>query len=297
MMRNTGTQSGSSETLTGVLSVSGPQPAWMTLDEARERAFTGEIVFEVDPEVFAYLDNGVVYYAERASDASLGRRLLDAGVIDRIQLERGTVRVGDVEHLGRLFEREASVDRDAVLVVVETSTEDLIAELANHAVTTVRVTAYRHHPSGLHRWFAAHLDPHAAARQMGSISEMEPIAELPSLDMVPDANDAELIIEWDDLSDPTSPLDASNAFDVFMFEPVRDGGVADADLHSSFDESSFDEVIIEFGAIGDSRRPARVRDPGRVRARVRGGVRGPDRRPRRRRGRRRRGQRHRGVGR
>ena len=61
-----------------------------------------------------YLDNGVPYYAERASDPTLGRRLLDAGLLDAKQLERGTVRVGNVEHLGRLFDREPSVDRDAV---------------------------------------------------------------------------------------------------------------------------------------------------------------------------------------
>ena len=184
MMHNTGIKSGSSETSTGALSVSGPQPGWMTLDEARERSFTGEVVFEVDPEVLVYLDNGVVYYAERASDESLGRRLLDAGIIDRIQLERGTVRVGDVEHLGRLFDREASIDRDAVLVVTETSTEDLITELANHAVTTVRVTAYRHHPSGVHRWFVAQLDAPATARPMGSLIEPVIAAEFRGVDMV-----------------------------------------------------------------------------------------------------------------
>jgi hypothetical protein len=81
--------------------VNGPQPVWMTLNEARERAFTGEIVFEADPEVLAYLDNGIVYYAERGADDPLGQRLLEAGVVDTEQLERGTVRVGDVEHLGR----------------------------------------------------------------------------------------------------------------------------------------------------------------------------------------------------
>ncbi len=265
MMHNTGIKSGSSEASTAALSVSGPQPGWMTLDEARERAFTGEIVFEVDPEVLAYLDNGVVYYAERASDASLGRRLLDAGVVDRSQLERGTVRVGDVEHLGRLFEREASIDRDAVLVVTETSTEELIAELANHAVTTVRVTAYRHHPSGVHRWFVTQFDAQGAARQIGPISQVDPVAglELTSLDLVADVHDDELIIEWDELSDATSPLDASNAFDVFMFDPARDGGVTSADLddsgfdesgfgefgESGFDDVAFDEVTIDFGAV------------------------------------------------
>ena len=101
----------------------GPQPGWMTLNDARERAFTGEIVFEVEPEVRAYLDNGVAYYAERATDAPLGQRLVEAGLVDHAQLERGTVRVGDVEHLGRLFDRDTSVDRDAVLVVTESETE------------------------------------------------------------------------------------------------------------------------------------------------------------------------------
>ena len=58
----------------------GPQPGWMTLNEARERAFTGEIVFETEPEVRAYLDNGVAYYAERRPMPPLGQRLVEAGL-------------------------------------------------------------------------------------------------------------------------------------------------------------------------------------------------------------------------
>lgn len=233
MMHNTGIKSGSVETVTGALSVSGPQPVWMTLDQARERAFTGEIVFEVDPEVLAYLDNGIVYYAERSSDPSLGRRLLDAGVIETDQLERGTVRVGDVEHLGRLFDRDDSVDRDAVLVVTETSTENLIAELANRAVATVRVTAYRHHPSGVHRWFVAQVDAHAPARAAQSVGQLDSmVAERRGPSMVSDVTDGELTIEWDELSDPMStPLPATDGLDVLMFDPFRDGEVsADAEM-------------------------------------------------------------------
>ncbi|TFH13252.1 MAG: hypothetical protein E4H05_11270, partial [Acidimicrobiales bacterium] len=248
MMHNTGIKSGSPELSTGSLSVSGPQPGWMTLDEARERAFTGEIVFEVEPEVLVYLDNGVVYYAERVSGPSLARRLVEAGVIEQIQLERGTVRVGDVEHLGRLFDREPSVDRDAVMVVTETSTEDLTTELANYAVATVRVTAYRHHPSGVHRWFVAQLDAQAAARQVGSVSQVDAAigAEIPGLSMVPDAIGDELVIEWDELSDPTTPLDASGAFDVFMFDPYRAGDMTVSGVEVDVD---VDDVIIEFDAV------------------------------------------------
>ncbi|MGB9344423.1 MAG: hypothetical protein WCA90_00170 [Ilumatobacteraceae bacterium] len=224
MMHNTGIKSGSTDIAPGALSVTGPQPAWMTLDEARERAFTGEIVFEVDPEVLAYLDNGVVYYAERASDTPLGRRLLEAGVVDTGQLERGTVRVGDVEHLGRLFDRDASVDRDAVLVVTETATEALIAELANQAVTTVRVTAYRHHPSGVHRWFVAQLDTVAATGTMASVPQIETVTvdELPELDLAAD----ELTIEWDEFDDGSTDvatLPEVDEFELAMFDPFREG--------------------------------------------------------------------------
>ena len=86
MIHNTETATESVDT--GALVVNGPQHVWMTLNDAREHAFTGEITFEDAPEVLAYLDNGVVYFAERVGDAPLGQRLLDAGVLDSNQLER-----------------------------------------------------------------------------------------------------------------------------------------------------------------------------------------------------------------
>lgn len=246
MMHNTGFKPGAAESATGALSVTGPQPVWMTLDEARERAFTGEVVFEVDPEVLAYLDNGVVYYAERTSDAPLGRRLLDAGVVDTSQLERGTVRVGDVEHLGRLFDREPTVDRDAVLVLTETATEDLIAELANAAVTTVRVTAYRHHPSGIHRWFVAQLESPAALRPVGSSSQLDStmLEELPALNVVADD---ELRIEWDDIDEVLLTPDPEIVADDFEPVPVDqpvDHGEPVVDAPMADDP---EEIEIDFG--------------------------------------------------
>ncbi len=241
MMHNTGIKSGSAATATGALSVTGPQPVWMTLDEARERAFTGEIVFEVDPEVLAYLDHGVIYYAERASDEPLGRRLLDAGVVDTTQLERGTVRVGDVEHLGRLFDRDASVDRDAVLVVTETSTEDLITELANQATTTVRVTAYRHHPSGVHRWFAAPLDSPALARPVAPVAQIDNtvIDELPGIAIPTHPGIEDLSIEWDDITDLSAADNGSiDEFELVLFDPFREPEMS-ADLAADVDVDGF----------------------------------------------------------
>jgi hypothetical protein len=219
----------------------------MTLNEARERAFTGEIIFEVDPEVLAYLDNGVIYYAERAADASLGRRLLDSGVIDASQLERGTVRVGDVEHLGRLFDRDPSVDRDSVLVAAETATEDLITELANEAITTIRVTAYRHHPSGVHRWFVAPAEPAANQRPISEVAQLDTtvVDDLPGLPVASaDVSADELTIEWEESLDgfeELEPLPTIDALDASMLEAMLDGG-SDLDVEIILDDAPENEI-------------------------------------------------------
>ena len=254
MMQNPGSTTGSADTVTGALSVNGPQPVWMTLDEARSRAFTGEIVFEDDPEVRAYLDAGVVYFAERVTDSPLGRRLVEAGVVDTEQLERGTVRVGDVEHLGRLFDREATIDRDAVLVVTETSTEALITDLANRAVTTVRATAYRHHPSGVHRWFVAQLGADAPTRSARPF-EANLIEDLPGFNLLVDD---ELLIEWDDydeLAASTAPADA----DMFVFDsstvtpelPVNEPTPEPAAVETAPAESDLDVVEFDYDEYDD----------------------------------------------
>jgi hypothetical protein len=212
------------------------QPVWMTLNQARERAFTGEIVFETQPEVLAYLDHGSVYYAERATDVSLGRRLLDAGVLD-------------IGQLGRLFDRDPSVDRDAVVVIAETATETLIAELANTEVATARVTAYRHHPSGVHRWFVAPLDPATVQRPVGAVAQLDStvVDQLPGL---PFTDAEELTIEWDDPIDDELTIDDggldNGGFDISLLEPpmseLAESGngvdVPGADLPAEDDEFS-----------------------------------------------------------
>ena len=211
MIHNTETATDSVDT--GALVIDGPQPVWMTLNDAREQAFTGEIAFEGDPEVLAYLDNGVVYFAERVGDAPLGQRLLDAGVLDATQLERGLVRLGDIEHLGRLFDRDRSIDRDAVVVTAELFTEELISDVANRTIANARAVAYRHHPSGVHRWFVAPIDQPVVARPVGAIGQLDGtvVDDLPSLPYVLD--DDELMIEWDATVDTEIDIDDVGAMD------------------------------------------------------------------------------------
>lgn len=135
--------------------------------------FTGEVVFEDDPAVAVYFDSGIAYYAERASDAPLGQRLVETGVIDPIELARGTVSVGAVEHLGRLFDRNPSVDRDVVMVAVSIMTSDLIVDIANRLIPSVSATAYRHHRCGIQGWFVGSFDSSQLMRPVGQLSSAE----------------------------------------------------------------------------------------------------------------------------
>jgi hypothetical protein len=192
-----------------------PRPASLTLDVARHHAFTGEITFAVQPAVRVYLDGGVVYHAEREGEVSVSQALLDGGIVDAQQLERGMVRVGDVEHLGRLFERDATIDRDAVMVVVEYHTDLIVSQLANFAVAPISISAYRHHPSGLHRWFAAPIEsPGRSSRPVSEVAQVDRsvVEELPDLGRAAEG----IIIEWDE-PDPAGlgfPADSTRASTV-----------------------------------------------------------------------------------
>ena len=182
-----------------------PQPAWRTLNAARESAFTGEIRLESTPPTRVYVDAGVVYFAERSGDEPIARLLVAEGVVTTRQLSRGTMRVGDVEHLGRLFDRDPSIDRDAVLRLVESTTGAIIAELAASSVASVTVTAYRHHPSGIHRWFVAPYGLHRPG-PLSDVAQLDRsvIDDLPGITRRP----PELRIEWDE---PTLSGDISLA--------------------------------------------------------------------------------------
>lgn len=129
-----------------------PRPAWVVLDAARDHRFTGELVFDLSPETHVYLDRGRIYLAERSTDPSLGTRLVDAGALNAVELEHGSMRIGEVAHLGRLFERVPSVDRETAMLTTELMNEACVAWLAGRQVHAVTSTPYRHHPSGIHRW-------------------------------------------------------------------------------------------------------------------------------------------------
>ncbi len=180
-----------------------PRPGWVILDAARDHRFTGELVFDARLEVRVYLDRGKIYLAERATDPSLGARLVDAGVLNAAQLEHGAMRVGDAEHLGRLFERVPSVDRQTTLVVTEMMNEACVAWLAGQQVHGVTSTPYGHHPSGIHRWDRP---PNAIDLNPGDPLPAPPPTEMPVEIAPPESvftdvsGDTDALIQWNEPS-------------------------------------------------------------------------------------------------
>lgn len=130
-----------------------PRPAWQVIEAARRQYLTGELKLSTNPATRIYLRDGMVYFAERASDGALAIRLMMEGVITREQMQRGTVIVNGVEHVGRMFDSDPTIDRASVELCTELFTDDVMVSVANVTVNRYEMSLYRRHPSGIDRWY------------------------------------------------------------------------------------------------------------------------------------------------
>jgi hypothetical protein len=134
------------------------RPAWQVIEAARRRYLTGLLVLDTKPITNVYLRDGQVYFADRSTDGGLGVRLLVEGVITREQMQRSTLMVGGVEHLGRMFDRDSTIDRDAVELCVELMTDDVLTAVADTPVAGYKLHLYKRHPSGVDRWLPTRVE-------------------------------------------------------------------------------------------------------------------------------------------
>jgi hypothetical protein len=130
-----------------------PRPAWQVIEAARRQHLTGELTLQTAPTTRVFMRDGVVYFAERSTDGALAIRLMMEGVITREQMQRGTLIVNGVEHVGRMFDADPSIDRSSVELCAELFTDDVMVDVANRNVTGYELVLYRRHPSGIDRWY------------------------------------------------------------------------------------------------------------------------------------------------
>ena len=123
------------------------------IEAARHQYLTGELTLHTTPTTRVYLRDGVVYFAERTTDGALAIRLMMEGVITREQMQRGTVIVNGVEHVGRMFDADPTIDRSSVELAAELFTDDVLVDVANRTVRGYDLVLYRRHSSGIDRWY------------------------------------------------------------------------------------------------------------------------------------------------
>ncbi len=158
-----------------------PRPAWQVIEAARRQYLTGELTLHTAPTTRVYMRDGMVYYAERSTDGTLAVRLMMEGVITREQMQRGTVIVNGIEHVGRMFDADPTIDRPSVELCAELFADDVMVDVSNRLVKGYELVLYKRHPSGIDRWYAhtvpvvgRHNEP---ISEPDTISAPEPISE------------------------------------------------------------------------------------------------------------------------
>ncbi len=191
------------------LEAPGARPVWAVLDAAGARHFTGEITLHCVPTVRAWFNGGELYFAEREGDPGLADRLLAMGVLSTDDLSAGSVQLGAVTHLGRLFDRVPRLDRDHVELALEILTGEVVGEIADHVVEEITIASYRHHPSGVVKWHkrptvvitqvGGDVDPSAAASAVTAPAAARPgpISFAEPSDLTPSAEDEALVAEYE----------------------------------------------------------------------------------------------------
>ncbi len=218
-----------------------PRQAWQVIESARRQHLTGELSLDVDPPARLYLRDGEVYFAERTTDGALSVRLLVEGVLTRDQMNRGKVVVNGVEHLGRIFDNDDTVDRQSVELCVELFTEDVLTSVATEEARGYQMAMYKKHPNGVDRWFPVSntvvlhtVDPPAPAPAVGVEvaqaltlePEIEPTIEEPVLETA-EIEPGEAAIEVE--SDPEPAIEAEAEVDL----EAEVAAETDADVEAS----------------------------------------------------------------
>lgn len=193
----------------GSVSAGTGRTVWQVIEEACDLKVTGEVSLTTSSpsRTKVYLMNGLVYFAETETDESLATRLVLVGALDQQQLKNGMLKINGVENLGRLFDRDSSIDRDAVEIAIESITEQTLAEAADLAVESFRTTMYRHHPSGIHRWYSSQLSSDAETGAMAPMVTIVPVVVTEPAENVATSETTETI-------EPAETIETAEAFET-----------------------------------------------------------------------------------
>ncbi len=130
------------------------EPIWGFIAQLGRERFTGQAEVGVQTRVELFATEGRLYFAQKPDDPPLGARFVATGVLTTEQLRNGSVKVGDTVSLARLFSRVPELDRDAVELMADRFTQQVLEAVSTQPVGSVTLRPLRHHPSGIQQWYA-----------------------------------------------------------------------------------------------------------------------------------------------
>ena len=133
---------------------SDPRLAWDAIETICSARFTGQVsITTAIGTTNVYMTRGLIYFAEHTADGPIGDRAAAAGAIPGELLpDEGSILPVDLD---ALFAGQPTSSREAVEEVIQIETERTLLEISDEPVLSMDSTMYRHHPSGVDRWFSS----------------------------------------------------------------------------------------------------------------------------------------------
>ena len=147
-----------------------PRRAWAVLDAVRSVGYSGEVALQLPEPVHFYASHGRIYWAERRHDAALVDRLVELGALTIDEAISGTVQLGDIVHVGRLFQLLPGLDVERIRTAVDYLRDSTVAAVIDAEVGELELVEHRHHPSGMVLWELDLADPPGRRAPFGPVT-------------------------------------------------------------------------------------------------------------------------------
>lgn len=132
----------------------GSRAAWDVIEEVCVSRFTGELVLRTSTRTtHVFMTRGLIYFAEHEGSEPLGRRLTVAGGIPGELIDAAGP--GALDDLDALFAGQDPSEHSLAEGIIQADTERALLEIAEEPVLAQESTMYRHHRSGIDRWFSS----------------------------------------------------------------------------------------------------------------------------------------------
>ena len=135
---------------------SDPRLAWDVIESICTARFTGQVsITTAFGTTNVYMTRGLIYFAEHSNETPIGERAAAAGTIPAELLPDDDSGRRALADLDALFAGQPASAREAVEEIVQAETERTLMEICDEPVLSTDSTMYRHHPTGIDRWFSS----------------------------------------------------------------------------------------------------------------------------------------------